>query len=66
LWENFFVKSDSVRTEHSAWKTGHIEVGNLNIKRDFGWSEKYVEAMWLMLQQDQPEDFVTPPAGPCG
>jgi len=33
-------------------------LGNLNIKRDFGWSEKYVEAMWLMLQQENPEDYV--------
>ena len=35
-----------------------LEFGNLDIKRDFGWSEKYVEAMWLMLQQDQPDDYI--------
>lgn len=35
-----------------------LEVGNLDIKRDFGWSEKYVEAMWLMLQQEVSDDYV--------
>lgn len=39
-------------------KKDFLEFGNLNIKRDFGWSERYVEAMWLMLQHTQPEDFV--------
>lgn len=33
-------------------------LGNLNAKRDWGYARDYVEAMWLMLQQDQPEDFV--------
>jgi GDPmannose 4,6-dehydratase len=33
-------------------------LGNLNAKRDWGYAVDYVEAMWLMLQQDQPEDFV--------
>eukprot|EP01030_Chromulinospumella_sphaerica_P006717 gene6717-6568_t len=33
-------------------------LGNLNAKRDWGHAKDYVEAMWLMLQQDQPEDFV--------
>ncbi len=36
----------------------YLEFGNLNIKRDFGSSQQYVEAMWLMLQQDKPEDFI--------
>lgn len=35
-----------------------LEFGNLHIKRDFGWSEKYVEAMWLMLQQSKADDYV--------
>ena len=35
-----------------------LEFGNLHIKRDFGWSEKYVEAMWLMLQQSNADDYV--------
>ena len=33
-------------------------MGNIYIQRDWGWAPEYVEAMWLMLQQDQPEDFV--------
>jgi len=33
-------------------------LGNLNIKRDWGWAPEYVEAMWLMLQQDKPEDLI--------
>ncbi|MBL0334119.1 MAG: GDP-mannose 4,6-dehydratase [Chitinophagaceae bacterium] len=33
-------------------------LGNIDAKRDWGHAQDYVEAMWLMLQQDQPEDFV--------
>lgn len=33
-------------------------MGNLDIYRDWGWAPEYVEAMWLMLQQDDPQDFV--------
>jgi GDPmannose 4,6-dehydratase len=36
----------------------HIELGNLNAKRDWGHAKDYVEAMWLMLQQDEPDDYV--------
>ncbi|NNE27249.1 MAG: GDP-mannose 4,6-dehydratase [Saprospiraceae bacterium] len=35
-----------------------LYLGNLNAKRDWGHAKDYVEAMWLMLQQDIPEDFV--------
>lgn len=35
-----------------------IELGNLDSKRDWGHAKDYVEAMWLMLQQEKPEDFV--------
>jgi GDPmannose 4,6-dehydratase len=35
-----------------------LALGNLDAKRDWGYALDYVEAMWLMLQQDQPEDFV--------
>jgi len=35
-----------------------ICLGNLDAKRDFGYAKDYVEAMWMMLQQDEPEDFV--------
>ncbi len=36
----------------------HIELGNIDAKRDWGYAPEYVEAMWLMLQQDEPDDFV--------
>ena len=35
-----------------------LYLGNLDAKRDWGFAGDYVEAMWLMLQQDEPEDFV--------
>lgn len=35
-----------------------LEMGNLDIWRDWGYAPEYVDAMWRMLQQDQPEDFV--------
>ena len=36
----------------------HIELGNMDSKRDWGHSKDYVRAMWLMLQQDKPDDYV--------
>jgi GDPmannose 4,6-dehydratase len=42
-------------------KTGLQEalyLGNLDAKRDWGYAKEYVEMMWLMLQQDQPDDYV--------
>ena len=35
-----------------------LELGNMDAKRDWGYSKDYVEAMWLMLQQDEPDDYV--------
>jgi GDPmannose 4,6-dehydratase len=35
-----------------------LQLGDLSIARDWGWAPDYVEAMWLMLQQERPEDFV--------
>ena len=35
-----------------------LYMGNLDAKRDWGYAPEYVEAMWLMLQQDQPDDYV--------
>src|SRR5688500_18807463 len=35
-----------------------LYIGNLNARRDWGHAKDYVEAQWLMLQQDEPEDFV--------
>ena len=35
-----------------------LELGNTAVERDWGWAPEYVEAMWLMLQQEMPEDFI--------
>ncbi len=35
-----------------------LYLGNLDAKRDWGYAKEYVEAMWLMLQQDAPDDYV--------
>jgi GDPmannose 4,6-dehydratase len=35
-----------------------LNLGNLSIQRDWGWAPEYVEAMWLMLQQEKADDFV--------
>lgn len=36
----------------------HVTLGNLDAKRDWGFAGDYVEAMWRMLQQDEPDDYV--------
>ena len=41
-----------------AGKQKKIYLGNLDSKRDWGYAKDYVRAMWLMLQQDQPDDYV--------
>ncbi|WP_299024820.1 GDP-mannose 4,6-dehydratase [uncultured Thermanaerothrix sp.] len=41
-----------------AGKQRYLYLGNLDAKRDWGYAPEYVEAMWLMLQQDQPDDYV--------
>jgi GDPmannose 4,6-dehydratase len=35
-----------------------LQLGNLDISRDWGWAPEYVQAMWLMMQLDKPDDFV--------
>jgi GDPmannose 4,6-dehydratase len=41
-----------------AGKDEKLYLGNLDSKRDWGYAKDYVEAMWLMLQQDKPDDYV--------
>jgi len=41
-----------------AGKQEHLYMGNLDAVRDWGYAKEYVEAMWLMLQADEPSDFV--------
>lgn len=38
--------------------SNELRIGNLDAQRDWGYAPDYVEAMWLMLQQDEPEDYV--------
>jgi GDPmannose 4,6-dehydratase len=42
----------------AAGEHSKLTLGNLSIARDWGWAPEYIEAMWLMLQQDSPDDFV--------
>ena len=41
-----------------AGKQEHLYLGNLNAKRDWGYAPDYIEGMWMMLQANQPDDFV--------
>lgn len=43
----------------------YLIIGNLNAKRDWGHARDYVEAMWLMLQQDTPDDYVIATGEAC-
>jgi len=42
-----------------------LGLGNIDIQRDWGWAPEYVEAMWRMLQQSQPDDFVIASGRTC-
>jgi len=55
-----FVTQKVVKTvsDIAQGKLLKLEVGNIDIVRDWGWAPDYVEAMWLMLQQENPDDFV--------
>jgi GDPmannose 4,6-dehydratase len=39
-------------------RTNELVLGDLDARRDWGWAPDYVRAMWLMLQQDEPDDYV--------
>ena len=39
-------------------KLSHIKLGNINVRRDWGYSEDYVHAMWKMLQENKANDYV--------
>lgn len=57
--DNFFIKKVIRESlEISLGKRDVLKVGNIDIKRDFGYAPKYVEAMYLILQQDKPSDFL--------
>jgi GDPmannose 4,6-dehydratase len=55
-----FVTRKITRTVARIATTGEgvLDIGNLDAQRDWGYAPDYVRAMWLMLQQEQPDDFV--------
>lgn len=57
--ENFILRKISLEINKWYKNNNHIiELGNLNAKRDIGHAKDYVEGMYLMLQQDKPDDYV--------
>lgn len=38
--------------------SGELSLGNIDVQRDWGWAPEYIQAMWLMLQQEQADDYV--------
>jgi GDPmannose 4,6-dehydratase len=56
---NFFVKKIIEEAfEIMIGKQETLQVGNIDIKRDYGFAPSYVEAMWLMLQKEEPNDYI--------
>ena len=57
--DTFFIKKIiKSAIEIREKKIKNIRLGNLNVRRDFGFAPKYVEAMWKMLQLNLPQDFI--------
>ena len=55
----------SVASRIAAGKCEKLRLGRLDIQRDWGWAPDYVEAMWLMLQQEVPDDYVIATGEAC-
>ncbi len=53
---HFFFDDDNIHSRRSEFPK--LRLGNLHAFRDWGHAEDYVKAMWLMLQQEEPEDYV--------
>ena len=57
--ENFVTRKISrAVAEIKLGRRKELHLGNLDARRDWGYAPEYVEAMWMMLQQDNPDDFV--------
>lgn len=57
--ENFVTRKISLAAARIKQGTqSHLSLGNLDSRRDWGYAKEYVEGMWLMLQQDKPDDYV--------
>lgn len=44
--------------EIAAGRSSSLSLGNIDIQRDWGWAPEFVEGMWLMLQQNKPDDYI--------
>lgn len=57
--DNFVTRKITLAASRIAYGLqDHLELGNLSSLRDWGYAKDYVECMWLILQQDKPDDFV--------
>ena len=57
--ENFVTRKITLElAQMRAGRQTPLRLGNLDAKRDWGYAKEYVEAMWLMLQQDRPDEYV--------
>lgn len=57
--ENFVTRKITIAAGRIAeGLQDHLELGNLDSLRDWGYAKDYVECMWLIMQQDKPDDFV--------
>ena len=57
--ENFVTRKITLAASRIAeGLQDHLELGNMDSLRDWGYAKDYVECMWLIMQQDKPEDFV--------
>ena len=57
---NYFVTKKIISSAYriSLGSNEKLELGDLSVIRDWGWAPEYVEAMWLMLQQESPENYI--------
>jgi GDPmannose 4,6-dehydratase len=57
--ENYFIKKlIQEALEIRSGRRDCLRVGNIDVRRDFGYAPEYVKAMWLMLQSEKPDDFI--------
>ncbi|MFA6365226.1 MAG: GDP-mannose 4,6-dehydratase, partial [Candidatus Paceibacterota bacterium] len=57
--ENFVTRKITIGlVDIAAGRANTLHLGNLDAKRDWGYAKDYVEGMWLMLQQDKPDDYI--------
>jgi GDPmannose 4,6-dehydratase len=62
-----FVTQEIVQTACRIAKgsSGKLFLGNLDIERDWGWADEYVDAIWRILQQDCPDDYIIATGNSC-